>query len=514
MGRLYINQHDFIEVDKGKSLSQEIATRSSAYDFSTFFGFLPNPDPVLKAEGRDIDVYEGLLHDAHVGAVVDSLIDGVKSLEWEVDRGRAQSRHAKNVKDWFEDFDMHSFAEGVVGARLFGYQPFEILWKYLGNLLLPYEAIAKPQKWFRYDPEGRLRFVSRDNPSEGELLDMYPRKFLVPRYKATYNNPYGTGVLSRVFWPILFKKGGLKFWITFTERFGMPHVWIKVPVSATTAEREAMLAMGKAMIQDGVSVTNDTDNLSLVESKGTSASTDLYLSMLNFQNDEISKAVKGETLTTQLSSGGGSFAASKTHENVSQTGINSITRLVTRSINQLVQWYMEVNVSESVTVPVIAPYEEDDVDTALGERDNKLSTSLQTSGLRFTKKYYQRAYGFEEDDIESIGSAAGAGSPAQIGVDPANNTPPAGPSFAEGSYPDQEAVDAMLDSLTAADLQAQMDPLMQPVLDLVKNAKNFSEASKGLAKVYPKMPTGDLEKVIAQMMFEAEVRGRIEGAKP
>ena len=88
---------------------------------------------------------------------------------------------------------------------------------YLGALL-PDKVMAKPHEWFHFNSEGELRFRSRQAPLYGEELQ--PRKFLVPRQDASYANPYGFPDLSMCFWPTVFKRGGLKFWVKFGEKFG------------------------------------------------------------------------------------------------------------------------------------------------------------------------------------------------------------------------------------------------------------------------------------------------------
>ena len=79
-------------------LSDHFATRSRSLDFTAFGLLLPNPDPILKAQGRDIEVYRDLRTDALVGGSIRRRKSAVKSLEWGIDRGQAASRTSKSIQ--------------------------------------------------------------------------------------------------------------------------------------------------------------------------------------------------------------------------------------------------------------------------------------------------------------------------------------------------------------------------------------------------------------------------------
>ncbi|ENE4637899.1 TPA: DUF935 family protein, partial [Escherichia coli] len=96
-----------------------------------------------------------------------------------------------------------------------------------------------PPEWFQFDTDNCLRFRARDAGVEGELLS--PSKFVVPAQDASYDNPYGFPDLSMCFWPVAFKKGGMKFWLRFAEKFGSPWVIGKHPRGANDAEIEKLL---------------------------------------------------------------------------------------------------------------------------------------------------------------------------------------------------------------------------------------------------------------------------------
>ena len=108
----------------------------------------------------------------------------------------------------------------------------------------------------------------------------------------------------------------------------------------------------------------------------------------------ISKAILGQTLTTEIGSTG-SYAASNTHMQVRQDIVDSDKKLVEGVINQLIQWIYEINFTNA-EVPVFELYEPEDVDLTLAQRDKILSDT----GVKFTKEYFIKNYGLEDEDFD------------------------------------------------------------------------------------------------------------------
>ena len=108
----------------------------------------------------------------------------------------------------------------------------------------------------------------------------------------------------------------------------------------------------------------------------------------------ISKAILGQTLTTEIGSTG-SYAASNTHMQVRQDIVDSDKKLVEDVINQLIQWFYEINFANG-EVPVFELYEPEDVDLTLAQRDKILSDT----GVKFTKEYFIKNYGLEDEDFD------------------------------------------------------------------------------------------------------------------
>ncbi|UGD90291.1 DUF935 domain-containing protein [Escherichia coli] len=84
---IWVSPDEFVAFSEPqKSLTAQIASRSRAIDFYGLGMYLPNPDPILKAQGRDIRIYRELRTDPLVGGCIRRRKAALKSLsvDWSV----------------------------------------------------------------------------------------------------------------------------------------------------------------------------------------------------------------------------------------------------------------------------------------------------------------------------------------------------------------------------------------------------------------------------------------------
>lgn len=473
-------------------LSDHIAQRGRSIDFTALGFSLPNPDPILLARGGRIEVYRELRYDAHVGGCIRRRKSAVKSLEWGVDRGQSPSRIAKGIEAMLADLDLERLIGEAMDAVLYGYQPMEILWQKAGSLVVPGQILGKPPEWFHFNAENQLRFKTRENPFHGEEIP--PMKFLLPRQDATYQNPYGFADLSMCFWPIVFKKGGVKFWLSFIEKFGSAFSVGKLPRGATPAERAALLDSLEALIQDGVATIPDDGSIELVEVAGKSASADLYERLVMYCRSEVSIALTGTNQTTEATANKASATAGLQVANDLRDGDAEI---IAAMINQLIRWVVEINYG-GVVAPAFSFWDQDARDKTQAARDEM----NYKAGARFTNAYWERAYGYEEGDL-----AAPAAGPVTAVTPAAQNITPdvSATEFAASEAivpPDVELADQL-----ASTAQPVMDDLIAAVSNMVAQSSDLPSLQSSLLKAYGDLDTADLTNLMAAAFALAELKG-------
>lgn len=485
---MWVSPTEFVQFgEPTKSLSDQIATRGRSIDFYGLGMYLPNPDPVLKALGKDIKVYRELRADAHVGGCIRRRKAAVKALEWGLDRDKAKSRVAKSIEAIFADLDLSRIITEMLDAVLYGYQPMEVMWGKVGGYLVPVDVVGKPADWFLYSPENELRFRSRQAQMQGEELP--PRKFLVPRQDASYDNPYGFADLSMVFWPTTFKKGGLKFWVQFTEKYGAPWVIGKHPRSASDAETNLLLDRLEDMVQDAVAVIPDDSSIDIKEAAGKTGSTEVYERLLHFCRSEVSIALLGQNQTTEANANRASAQAGLEVTRDIRDGDKAI---VQEAFNTLIRWVCELNFNDGAR-PVFEMWEQQEVDKVLAERDEK----LVRAGAKLTPTYFKRAYNLQDGDLDET---------------PQPVTPAAEFAESETGFPDQQALDEIVASLSAETLDEEAGAILRPLLDDLLAARDEDAAIRLLGKAYPQLDSSLIEERLVQLMFAAELLGRVSAA--
>ncbi|WP_449103643.1 DUF935 domain-containing protein [Pseudomonas veronii] len=478
----------FAEAKRSSTLNQHIATRGRS-DAGSFSGAnLPNPDPILKAQGKDITVYRDLRSSALVGGNIRRRKASVLSLERGIKRGDAPIKVERFIRDWLTDLDMDRIIRELLDAPLFGYQPVELMWQPVGMNLVPEDLLGKPAEWFFYDKENELRFRSKEAGQDGELCD--PQRFIVARQDATYANPYGFPDLSMCFWPATFMKGGLKFWVQFTEKYGSPWVIGKHPRGATDGETDLLLDSLEAMVQDAVAAIPDDSSVQIIEAAGKAGSAEVYRELLEYCRSEINVAMLGQNQTTEKDS---TRASATAGAEVTKDIRDGDAGIVAASLNAVIRRIVDINFGEQVMAPVYELWEQEEIDKVLAERDK----SLSESGVTFTPQYFKRTYNLQDGDIVET-------MPSDIG-----------PEFAESTLKpilDQVALDQAINGLPASLLQEQSERAIGPLIEALQRGRADSEALGLLAEAYPQMDTQALEQALARLMFIADTWGRLSAS--
>ncbi len=463
----------------------EIATRQRAVGFSFDGLLLPNPDPILRSQGKSIQVYRDMRSYAPVGAGIRRRKAAVRALDSGLERGTASSRAFKAVENLLAKLPMDALVGQMMNAPMFGYQPLEVMWEQRGGLLWPARVQAKPAEWFAFDGANRLMFVSQGNPL-GEPVP--ERKFLLPRQDASYENPYGEADLAMCFWPWVFARGGIKFWLNFAEKYGSVFGVGKLPANATNEEKDQLLDDLDAMIQNAVAVIPDNGSISLLEAAGKSASADLYERLVMHCRGEINIALLGQNQSTEASA---NLASSTSGREVARELRDADAKLVAEAINQLITWFCELNFDGDA--PTWSLWDQASQDTLQAARDK----SNHDSGARFTNAYFMRAYGYREGDLAQPAPAVG---------------PVAGVAFAESVPTKAQTPPDALDALIAQE-QAQWQPVMEPLVKPIQ-ALLSDAAAKGLTAqqvldllpgLLPKLDTQPLADSLTRVAFAARL---------
>ncbi len=479
-------------------------------DIDIFAGWLKrfeNPDPVLRTEaaGKGLKLYDEVERDPHVHAVLQQRIMAVVGKEWEIipvqsakRAGRpAATSQEKIVADFvsqvLENCNFDQARQELLKAILYGYYVVEVIWRVRDGHIEIEKLIGKHPRRFIFTPDRELRLLTLQNMIEGEALP--ERKFIVFTYGDS-DNPYGRGLGQKLWWPVWFKKNGIKFWLVFLEKFGMPTVLGKYPPGTTPEQQEALMDAIEAIQTDTGIKIPDTMNVEFIEASRSGTVT--YEQLCEYMDRQISKAVLGQTLTTEIGDKG-SYAASQTHQEVRQELIEAVADLLDACLNEtLIKWIVDYNFPGVTAYPKIVTYAAPKPDL---KAMSEIHKTLVGVGLPISKQYFYETYGIpapaEGEEVLGAGEVrVPQGSPSQ---------------FAELNFtPEQQAVETLKQS-SLENTPGMMADVISPIMDIIASSSDFDEAKAKIMAAYGDMDDEKLTEWLAQAMFVADAWGRLNG---
>ncbi|MBT0666344.1 DUF935 family protein [Geobacter pelophilus] len=507
MAGMWVSPSEYVEFSETPDESQlmtDIATRQAAWDWSGFMGLLPDPDPILRKLGDGSEILESLTADGHLISVIQQRKLGTLKKEYRFEAGLAPgetkaSRRATQLSDGLnsdlENVDLYNLVSGLLDAPFYGNTPVEIKWRPApdNNRLAIKDLEVKPTRWFSFNEYNEPRFVSIQNSWDG--LELPFGKFVFCRHFPTYDNPFGLRLGSRCFWPVAFKKGGIKFWSILAEKYGIPFLIGKHRPGATLAEKQEMLSNLTNMVRDAVAVIAQGGAVEILETGKGGSDGNIHQGLVHEMNSEMSKVIMCQTLTAEVSDKGGSRAQGQVHEDILEDVRHGDQTLVKKTMEEIAWLYGLVN-APGVPTPKFVWYEEDDPKKETAERDK----TLKETGVKFKKSYYVRQYGFQEDDFELEGASSNPAVDKGVKEFSEHGTSP---------FPDQAAIDAMTHMTTPEGMQGQMQPVLAPVIKGLLESGNPDEAMQRLIASFPDMKSTELERYLANLMFLSDMIGRL-----
>lgn len=428
----------------------ELANRSTDPLFVAGLGILPNPDEVLRKAGLDQRVYSQIMTDSHVWAKIMDRRAALMAAKWQLqpasggDRAAALCQRAIEILEGHDEYPLAGSQIHMQEAVFRGWSALEVIWENTPDGWLPAYLRDIPNRRLIHD--GReWRLLTSDHPTVG--IPLPPYKILLIRHGATYENPYGEAILSRCYWPYIFKHNGLKWWVTLAERYGLPWVIGRLGGEANETQRQELASKLASLALDAVAVVPQGAEIQIETMQGVSP--DVHDRLVAYCNAEISKVIVGQTLTTELD-GEGSRAAAQVHQDLRDEIVAGDKMLIGATMYRLFRWICEVNGLDPQTAPV---WQEEQPPAAKNSLHDKVKRTFAVSESAFT--------------------------------------------------PDQQAIEDMV--AHCLDMAGRMD-LYADILDLVQSVKSYDELLIRLPDLM-QVPQ-DMRDLLAKAMAVAHMWGR------
>jgi len=467
---------------------------------------LLNPDTVLATEGRGagLKIYEDLERDDKVYAALQTRKTAVSGKEWQVTPASEEGADvdiAAFIEKTLLALPFGDIIKSLLDAKLKGFAVAEVLWKvsHDGKIGI-HEIIGRDQRRFTFALDRSLRLLTPQHLLEGE--EVPDRKFIVLSSGSKIGNPFGSGLGSRLYWPVWFKKNGIRFWSIYLEKFGSPTVVGKYPPGTEKPQRDALLKAIEAIQQEAAVTIPDNIIIELLESqrRGT---TDSYKSFMAYWDKSIAIVTLGQSLTTDVGDSG-SRALGDVHNEVRLDLVKDDADDIAEALNcQLIPWLVDFNfpgVTEYPKFWIRTEPEKNLLD--LAERDERLVTKI---GLPIAKKYFYDTYDIPEpaEDEELVSpSPPDTGNETKGGIETS--------AFARAINQSSDSVDPLVDRLM---LEADLNPMIDPIAKLVAEADSLEDLKDRLLDRYKEMDPVHLGDLLQQALATAELAGRFEATE-
>ena len=357
--------------------------------------------------GQLVDLTNALRQkDAHLQGILETRETAVQRLPWILELPKKPTKLEKKAAQFVEDCIRPGLG-GVIAqsssAPLFGYGVTEAVMRKSSGYIVPdYYA---PVLHRRFIMRGStLLWQDRQGQSAVDIRADYPGQFIISRPRVNGDSACREGLMRPLVWAALFRNWTLTDWLRLGEIAWRPWRTGSYKASEFRGQEDVdgLVSILDGMATSGVAVVPDTVTLDVQWPQGAANGKGPHSEMYVTMSKEMSKAVLGQTETTEASTSSG-YAQSKTQNEVRKDKVESDATFIGADITRdhvayLVLW----NFGPNVRPPKLKAVTEDTVDI---EAFGKGVGSLSKAGLRMPAKWARDKAGIPDpvDGEETIG---------------------------------------------------------------------------------------------------------------
>jgi len=452
---------------------------------------------------RQMELFEEMEEkDCHLFAEMQKRKQAVLSLDYEVipySKSRADKKAAQLVQDALEFEGFEEAMLDTLDAIGKGFSVCEIMWAVRdGQAKVDRLKWVHPKRFIFGDlPQGdpdEIRLLTAEEPVRG--IELPPDKFVVHKYKARSGHPSRAGVIRVCAWMYLFKNYNIKDWVTFAEVYGMPLRLGKYDANTSPEDKQKLIEAVVQLGTDAAGIISKSTEIEFVQAM-KNADNNVFETLANFCNREMSKAILGQTLTAEVGDKG-SYAASQTHNEVRKDLLKADAKALAETLRKdIFRPLVRFNMGEEANLPWLK-YDlsepEDQEKTA-----RVYSILIGECGLPVSSKHVYEKFAIPEpeegEEMLSPPTAPGVGFKALKEGAPSL---PANP---------QREIDSLADKGRELAGSA-IETLLEPLRALIVSGASLEEIRDKLPDIYGEMDSSELEELIARAMFAADLYGR------
>ncbi len=425
---------------------------------------------------------------------------------------------AELVRTWLKRDCLEDELFDVLDAIGKGFSVSEIVWETTAKAWMPARLVWRDPRWFQFDQVTGARITLRDGSADG--VELEPFKYLVHLHKAKSGLAIRGGLARSVAWGYLFKNYAMKDWVAFAEIYGLPFRVGRYDVNASETDRRNLLRAVAQMGADAAGIIPKSTEIEFIDGKSSGADGALFSSLAEYLDRQISKAVLGQTATTDAEAGGLGGSQGTVHNDVRGDIERADAKLLAATLNlQLVRPMVQLNHGSREAYPRLVIGREESVDlTATTEALDVLVGLGLKVPAGWARKLIRAPEPKGEEEVLSAPAPApsplphgispgslGEGGAAPMGPgDPSKGSrsplrPFSGPSGERVSLNAEDRRDPDELEALASEALSGWEPMMAPVVDPIRKAADEA---------------GDLEDLrgrLSALLAEIDLKAAAEG---
>ena len=446
-------------------------------------------DTILLTKGRDYRLYRETLRDDQCASTFGDRRLAVTSKEWEVDAASDSALDvaaAEFIREELNRIEWDRITDRMLYARWYGHAVAECLYFPDGELVRLADIRVRDRARFAYSTDGGVWLLTE----RGQWERMPDRKFWTVSVGADHDDsPFGLGLAHYAYWPVFFKRNGLKFWLVFAEKFGSPTAVGKIPGGKWDDEelKDAVLDALQSFASESAIVVPEEATVELLEAARSGAGT--YDELYDRMNEALAKIIVGQTASSQGTPGrlGNEDLQADVRLDLVKADADLVCQSFTR---QVATWLTEWNFPGAGVPRVWRKVEpEEDLKTA-AETD----AAIKALGYTPSEEYIQGRYGShwtkaEALDLGGPGLGMFGTQPRRLPVDAAAEFADVGAiaTLKAGKRADQAAIKAAAVHL-ATRYEDVIGPRVDELLAYAEETGDFATMQARLAAMMEELP--------------------------
>lgn len=461
--------------------------------------------------------------DLHYQGVLGTRRRAVSQIEISVEAASddpEHEKHAQLIREWLKRDELQEEMFNILDAVGKGYSFTQVSYDHSEGQYLPRLERWDP-RWFRFDRRDLASPMLLTENGQEEPLE--PGKWIFARMQAKSGLPIRSGIARGAAWAWMFKAFSQRDWAIFSQTYGQPVRVGKFAPGASEADKSTLFRAVANIAGDCAAIIPESMTIDFIESGNVGAGHSMYKERCDWIDMQISKAVLGQTATTDAVTGG--LGSGAEHGDVRKDIKRADARALAATLNRdLIQIWVQMEFGPQTAYPRLRIEESEEEDLkalsdALGPLiDRGLEVEQATILTRFglpepkagAKLLRPQAPGAAPTDPTDPNSKIKRVSDVFKRVEPISVSTTA--LQAEGALAGKKQGGSAEDVLTDR-MQVEAAPaiegMMAKIEAMMEAAGSLQELQQMLSEGFADIDTTDLAEVLSRGLLAANAGGRV-----